>query len=276
MGFSSELNIVVTGGAGFIGSHLCDRLIQQGHRVFCIDNLFTGAFANIRPLINHRNFEFIEHDVRDPLEIAGKADRIYNLACPASPRPYQRDPIGTLRTCVVGAHNVVELARQKGARALQASTSEIYGDPEIHPQPEQYQGNVNPIGPRACYDEGKRAAETLFFDYHRVHGVEIKVARIFNTYGPRMLENDGRVVSNFIVQALRGAPITIYGSGHQTRSFCYVDDLIRGLELLMESDKSVTGPCNLGNPEEITIEEIAQQILSQSRSTSELQHKPLP
>jgi len=267
---------VVAGGAGFIGSHLCDHLIQRGDFVVCVDNLFTGSMRNIRPLLNHPNFSFQQHDIREPLSIAGAVDRIYNLACPASPRHYQRDPIGTMRTCVQGAINVLELARTKSSRVLQASTSEVYGDPEMHPQTEEYVGHVNPIGPRACYDEGKRAAETLFFDYHRVHGVEIKVARIFNTYGPRMLENDGRVVSNFIVQALRGAPITIYGSGHQTRSFCYVDDLVRGLELLMESDRSVTGPCNLGNPEEITIEEIAQQILSQSRSTSELQHKPLP
>jgi UDP-glucuronate decarboxylase len=267
---------VVTGGAGFIGSHLCDYLIQRGDIVMCVDNLFTGSMRNIRPLLNHPNFSFQHHDIRDPLSIAGSIDRIYNLACPASPRHYQRDPVGTMRTCVQGAINVLELARIKSSRVLQASTSEVYGDPEMHPQAEEYVGHVNPIGPRACYDEGKRAAETLFFDYHRVHDVEIKVARIFNTYGPRMLENDGRVVSNFIVQALRGAPITIYGSGHQTRSFCYVDDLVRGLELLMESDKSVTGPCNLGNPEEITIEEIALQILSQSRSNSELHHKPLP
>jgi UDP-glucuronate decarboxylase len=267
---------VVTGGAGFIGSHLCDHLIQHGDSVVCVDNFFTGSMRNIRPLLNHPNFSFQQHDIREPLSIAGRVDRIYNLACPASPRHYQRDPVGTMRTCVQGAINVLELARIKSSRVLQASTSEVYGDPEMHPQAEEYVGHVNPIGPRACYDEGKRAAETLFFDYHRVHDVQIKVARIFNTYGPRMLENDGRVVSNFIVQALRGAPITIYGSGHQTRSFCYVDDLIRGLELLMESDKSVTGPCNLGNPEEITIEEIARQILSQSRSSSELHHKPLP
>jgi UDP-glucuronate decarboxylase len=276
MGFSSELNIVVTGGAGFIGSHLCDRLIQQGHRVFCIDNLFTGTFSNIRPLVNHRNFEFIEHDVREPLEIAGKVDRIYNLACPASPRHYQRDPIGTLRTCVVGAHNVVEVARQKGARALQASTSEVYGDPEIHPQPEQYQGHVNPIGPRACYDEGKRAAETLFFDYHRVHKLPIKVARIFNTYGPRMLENDGRIISNFIVQALTGEPITVYGDGSQTRSFCYIDDLLDGLQRLMESPSEITGPFNLGNPQEQSVKDIAQLIVQRIGSNSPIEYHPLP
>jgi UDP-glucuronate decarboxylase len=276
MGFASELNIVVTGGAGFIGSHLCDRLVQQGHRVLCVDNLFTGTFSNIRPLVNHRNFEFIEHDVRDPLDIPGKIDRIYNLACPASPRHYQRDPIGTLRTCIVGAQNAIELARQKGARALQASTSEVYGDPEIHPQPEYYQGHVNPIGPRACYDEGKRAAETLFFDYHRVHKVPIKVARIFNTYGPRMLENDGRIISNFIVQALKREPITVYGDGSQSRSFCYIDDLLNGLQLLMESSHEVIGPFNLGNPEEQTVKEIAQLIVKRTGSNSPIEYHPLP
>jgi UDP-glucuronate decarboxylase len=267
---------LVTGGAGFIGSHLCDQLIQRGDSVICVDNLYTGSMQNIRPLLNHPNFSFQEHDVREPLKIAGTIDRIYNLACPASPRHYQHDPIGTMKTCVLGAENVLQLARAKSSRVLQASTSEVYGDPEIHPQPETYVGHVNPIGPRACYDEGKRAAETLFFDYRRVHGVEIKVARIFNTYGPRMLANDGRVVSNFIVQALRGAPITIYGSGEQTRSFCFIDDLVRGLELLMESPPEVTGPCNLGNPEELTIEEIARKVLAQSRSKSELDHRPLP
>jgi UDP-glucuronate decarboxylase len=267
---------VVTGGAGFIGSHLCDQLVQRGETVICIDNLFTGSMRNIRPLVNHPNFTFVHHDVRDPLNIPGGLDRIYNLACPASPRHYQRDPVGTMRTCVIGAINMLELARLKSSRVLQASTSEVYGDPEVHPQPESYVGHVNPIGPRACYDEGKRAAETLFFDYHRTHGVEIKIARIFNTYGPRMLENDGRVVSNFIVQALRGAPITIYGSGRQTRSFCFVDDLVRGLELLMESPTDVTGPCNLGNPEELTIEEIAKKVILKSQSTSELAHRSLP
>src|SRR3954452_3523024 len=267
---------IVTGGAGFIGSHLCDQLIQRGDTVVCVDNLFTGSMRNIRPLLNHPNFSFVNHDVREPLRIAGEVDRIYNLACPASPRHYQRDPIGTMKTCVIGALNVLELARQKSSRVLQASTSEVYGDPEIHPQPESYAGHVNPIGPRACYDEGKRAAETLFFDYNRTHGVEIKVARIFNTYGPRMLENDGRVVSSFIVQALRGAPITIYGSGRQTRSFCFIDDLVRGLELLMESPPDVTGPCNLGNPEELTIEEIARKVIAQAHSSSELAHRSLP
>jgi UDP-glucuronate decarboxylase len=267
---------IVTGGAGFIGSHLCDQLIHCGDTVVCIDNLFTGSMRNIRPLLNHPNFSFVNHDVREPLHISGQVDRIYNLACPASPRHYQRDPIGTMKTCVIGALNMLELAKQKSSRVLQASTSEVYGDPDVHPQPENYAGHVNPIGPRACYDEGKRAAETLFFDYNRSHGVQIKVARIFNTYGPRMLENDGRVVSNFIVQALRGAPITIYGSGRQTRSFCFIDDLVRGLELLMESPADVTGPCNLGNPDELTIEEIAQKVITQAHSSSELAYRLLP
>jgi|tagenome__1003787_1003787.scaffolds.fasta_scaffold20933568_3 UDP-glucuronate decarboxylase len=267
---------IVTGGAGFIGSHLCDQLIQRGDNVVCVDNLFTGSMRNIRPLLNHPNFSFVNHDIREPLHIAGEVERIYNLACPASPRHYQRDPIGTMKTCVLGALNVLDLAKRKSSRVLQASTSEVYGDPEVHPQPESYAGLVNPIGPRACYDEGKRAAETVFFDYYRSHGVQIKVARIFNTYGPRMLENDGRVVSNFIVQALRGAPITIYGTGRQTRSFCFVDDLVRGLELLMESPPDVTGPCNLGNPQELTIEEIAKKVIARSHSPSQLAHRPLP
>jgi UDP-glucuronate decarboxylase len=270
------MRVVITGGAGFIGSHLCDRLVQKGHRVVCVDNLFSGPLANIRPLMNHPNFRFIEHDVREPLAIAGHVHRVYNLACPASPRHYQRDPIGTMKTCVLGAYNVLELARQKSARILQASTSEVYGDPEIHPQPEDYAGHVNPLGPRACYDEGKRAAETLFADYHRLYGLQIKVARIFNTYGPRMIENDGRVVSNFIVQALRNEPITVYGSGGQTRSFCYVDDLLDGLELLMESPGDIIGPCNLGNPHEITIGEIARLIVKRTESKSALDYRPLP
>jgi UDP-glucuronate decarboxylase len=267
---------LVTGGAGFIGSHLCDSLLQRGDQVICIDNLFSGSMRNVRPLLNHPNFRFIEHDVREPLELDIDIERVYNLACPASPRHYQRDPIGTMKTCVVGTMNMLEFARQKGSRILQASTSEIYGDPEVHPQPESYVGHVNPIGPRACYDEGKRAAETLIFDYHRLYGLEIKVARIFNTYGPRMLENDGRVVSNFIVQALRGEPVTVYGNGTQTRSFCFVDDLVRGLELLMESPASITGPCNLGNPHEVTIEEIARAVLAHTGSTSPLCFEPLP
>jgi UDP-glucuronate decarboxylase len=276
MGLASKLNVVVTGGAGFIGSHLCDKLIQQGHRVYCVDNLITGSFSNVRPLLNHSDFEFIEHDIRDSLEIAGRIDRIYNLACPASPRHYQRDPIGTLQTCIFGAGNVIELAREKGARALQASTSEVYGDPDIHPQPETYLGNVNPVGPRACYDEGKRAAETLLFDSHRVHGTTIKVARIFNTYGPRMLENDGRIISNFIVQALKGQPITIYGDGSQSRSFCYIDDLLTGLQLLMESPPEITGPFNLGNPNEQTVKQIAHLIVTQTGSKSAIEYHPLP
>jgi UDP-glucuronate decarboxylase len=270
------LNILVTGGAGFIGSNLCDRLLERGHKVICIDNLQTGHLSNIRPLTNHPRFEFISHDVREPFQITGRLDRIYNLACPASPRHYQSDPIGTLKTCVEGTLHVLELARGKGARVLQASTSEVYGDPEVHPQSETYLGNVNPIGPRACYDEGKRCAETLFFDYHRLFGLEIKVARIFNTYGPRMLEADGRVVSNFIVQALREEPLTIYGDGSQTRSFCYVDDLVRGLELLMESSAEVTGPCNLGNPHEVPVKDIAKLILRLTGSRSRIVLKPLP
>jgi UDP-glucuronate decarboxylase len=268
--------VLVTGGAGFIGSHLCDSLLQQGARVICADNLLTGAMQNIRPLLNHPNFQFIEHDVREPLHVSGPVSRIYSLACPASPRHYQHDPVGTMMTCVGGMINLLELARKKSARILQASTSEIYGDPEIHPQPESYVGHVNPIGPRACYDEGKRAAETLMFDYRRRHGVDIKIARIFNTYGPRMLENDGRVVSNFIVQALRNDPITIYGTGQQTRSLCFIDDLVRGLELLMESPSSVTGPCNLGNPCEMTIEAIARKILACTQSSSRIAFEPLP
>ena len=276
MARASTLNILVTGGAGFIGSNLCDRLIQRGHRVICLDNLLTGRLTNVRPLMNHPRFDFIEHDVADPIKLRGPIDRIYNLACPASPPQYQRDPIATIKTCVLGACNVLELAREKRARILQASTSEVYGDPETHPQPENYRGSVNPIGPRACYDEGKRCAETVFFDYHRVHKVAIKVARIFNTYGPRMLENDGRVVSNFIVQALRGESITLYGDGSQTRSFCYIDDLLDGLELLMESPAEVTGPCNLGNPHEVPVRRIADLVLRQTRSRSRIEHRPLP
>jgi UDP-glucuronate decarboxylase len=271
-----RMNIVVAGGAGFIGSNLCDRLIQKGHRIICVDNLLTGRLNNIRPLLNHPNFEFIEHDIQEPLSVPGPIDRIYNLACAASPVHYQRDPVGTMKTCVLGAVNLLDLARQKGARILQASTSEVYGDPEVHPQPESYLGHVNTIGPRACYDEGKRSAETIFFDYHRLYKVPIKVARIFNTYGPRMLENDGRVVSNFIVQALRDEPITLYGDGSQTRSFCYVDDLLSGLQLLMESPESVTGPCNLGNPHEVTVKDIAHLVLQQTGSRSKIELRPLP
>jgi UDP-glucuronate decarboxylase len=268
--------VVVTGGAGFIGSHLCDRLLQQGQRVICLDNLYTGKTENIRALLTHPDFEFIEHDVAEPLPIAGPVHAIYNLACAASPRHYQHDPIGTMRTCVLGAHTMLEFARQKSARILQASTSEVYGDPEVHPQREDYVGHVNPLGPRACYDEGKRAAETLFFDYRRLYRLPIKVARIFNTYGPRMLENDGRVVSNFVVQALRGEPLTIYGDGSQTRSFCFVADLVGGLQLLMDSEEDFCGPCNLGNPHEVTIKSIAEQILTLTGSPSALRFLPLP
>jgi UDP-glucuronate decarboxylase len=267
---------LVAGGAGFIGSHICDTLLRRGDSIICLDNLHTGATRNIRPLLNHPNFRFIEHDVREPLRIDGPLDRIYNFACPASPPHYQQDPVGTMKTCVLGTLNLLELARQKSARILQASTSEVYGDPEVHPQPETYAGHVNTTGPRACYDEGKRAAETLMFDYRRMHDIEIKVARIFNTYGPRMHENDGRVVSNFIVQALRGKPITVYGSGNQTRSFCFVDDLVRGLEMLMESPASVTGPVNLGNPHEMSVEAIAHEVLDCTNSKSTLEFKPLP
>jgi len=269
-------SVLVTGGAGFIGSHLCDSLLQRGDRVTCIDNLSTGIVRNIRPLLNHPHFSFIEQDIRHPLRVEGPIDCIYNLACPASPQHYQKDPIGTMKTCVVGTMNVLELGRAKSARVLQASTSEVYGDPEVHPQPETYAGHVNITGPRACYDEGKRAAEALMFDYHRAFGVKVKVARIFNTYGPRMLENDGRVVSNFIVQALRGEPITVYGTGQQTRSLCFVDDLVRGLEALMESPASVTGPINLGNPGEMSVETIAREVLACTRSNSPLQFMPLP
>jgi UDP-glucuronate decarboxylase len=268
--------ILVTGGAGFIGSHLCDRLLQRGHDVLCVDNLLTGDFGNIRALLNHPRFEFIEHDVREPLILRGPIDQIYNLACPASPRHYQRDPIATIETCVLGARNMLDLARKKGARVLQASTSEIYGDPDIHPQPESYVGHVNTTGPRACYDEGKRCAETLFFDFHRLHELPIKVARIFNTYGPRMQENDGRVVSNFIVQALRNEPITLYGNGSQTRSLCYIDDLVDGLELLMHSPRGFLGPCNLGNPREFTIRQISRLVLSLTGSRSRVEYRPLP
>jgi UDP-glucuronate decarboxylase len=273
---ASQLKVLITGGAGFIGSNLCDRLVQNGHRVLCVDNLLTGHINNIRPLLNHPHFEFIEHDIREPLDVSGRIDRIYNLACAASPVHYQRDPVGTMKTCVLGAVNLLDLAKQKGARILQASTSEVYGDPEIHPQPENYLGHVNTIGPRACYDEGKRSAETIFFDYHRLYKVPIKVARIFNTYGPRMLENDGRVVSNFIVQALKDEPITLYGDGSQTRSFCYIDDLLSGLQLLMESPDTVTGPCNLGNPHEVTVRDIARLVLHQTGSRSPIELRPLP
>ncbi len=266
--------VLVTGGAGFVGSHLCRRLLDMGHDVLCVDNFFTGARANISDLVGHGRFEFQRHDVTLPLHV--EVDEIYNLACPASPVHYQFDPIKTMKTSVFGALNMLGLAKRTKAKILQASTSEVYGDPSVHPQVEEYWGNVNPIGMRACYDEGKRCAETLFFDYHRQHGVRIKVARIFNTYGPAMRPDDGRVVSNFIVQALRQEPITIYGDGRQTRSFCYVDDLVDGLVRLMNSPDDVVGPVNLGNPGEFTIEELAREVLRLTGSRSRLVRAPLP
>ncbi len=265
---------MVTGGAGFLGSHLCEALLARGDDVLCVDNFYTGDKDNLEHLLDTRHFELMRHDVTFPLYI--EADQIYNLACPASPVHYQFDPVGTTKTSVHGAINMLGLAKRVKARILQASTSEVYGDPEVHPQEESYWGHTNPIGPRACYDEGKRCAETLFFDYHRQHSVEIKVARIFNTYGPRMHPNDGRVVSNFIVQALSGAPITLYGDGSQTRSFCYVDDLIAGLIALMDSEASVTGPINLGNPDEFTIRELAELVIEMTGSSSKLEFKELP
>jgi len=266
--------VLVTGGAGFIGSHICDRLVERGYEVLCLDNFFTGARANISHLLDHKTFELLRHDVTIPLFV--EVDQIYNLACPASPIHYQFDPVQTTKTSVHGAINMLGLAKRTKARILQASTSEVYGDPDVHPQVESYWGNVNPIGPRSCYDEGKRCAETLFFDYHRQHNLDIKVGRIFNTYGPRMHPNDGRVVSNFILQALRGEDITIYGDGQQTRSFCYVDDLVDGLIRLMESKDGVTGPINLGNPGEFTIKQLAEQVIDLTGSASMLVNKPLP
>jgi UDP-glucuronate decarboxylase len=268
-------NILVTGGAGFIGSHLCEFLAGKGERVVCLDNLFTGSKKNIEHLLHRENFEFVEHDIIAPIFTERKFDYIYNLACPASPVHYQHDAIKTIKANTSGVINVLGLAKKHGARVLQASTSEIYGDPEVHPQNESYRGNVSTIGPRACYDEGKRVAETLFFDYHRGHGVDIRVVRIFNTYGTRMAKNDGRVVSNFIVQSLAGQPITIYGEGSQTRSFCYVSDLVRGLVKMMETD-GFNGPVNLGNPEELTILGIAQKILALTGAQSQIVHEPLP
>lgn len=272
--YESRKRILVTGGAGFLGSHLIDRLLAQGHEVLCVDNLFTGTKRNMDHLHGHSRFEFVRHDVTFPLYV--EADEIYNLACPASPIHYQHDPVQTTKTSVHGAINMLGLAKRLKCRILQASTSEVYGDPSMHPQTEDYWGNVNPIGPRSCYDEGKRCAETLFFDYHRQHGLEIKVARIFNTYGPRMHPADGRVVSNFIVQALRNEPITLYGNGYQTRSFCYVDDLIDGLIRLMESPAALTGPVNLGNPDEFTMRELAELVLTETGSSSPLVMLPLP
>lgn len=272
--YNSRKRVMVTGGSGFLGSHLCDRLLDQGHEVLCVDNLFTGSKQNIEHLRDHPRFEFMRHDITFPLFV--EVDEIYNLACPASPIHYQYDPVQTTKTSVHGAINMLGLAKRLDCKILQASTSEVYGDPIVHPQTEEYWGNVNPIGPRSCYDEGKRCAETLFFDYHRQHQLTIKVARIFNTYGPRMHPADGRVVSNFIMQALRGEPITIYGDGNQTRSFCYVDDLVGGLIALMESQGDVTGPINLGNPAEFTMVELAREVLVITESKSELIHSVLP
>ena len=272
--YDSRKRILVTGGAGFIGSHLIDRLLDQGHEVLCADNLFTGSKRNIEHLYKNPWFEFMRHDVTFPLYV--EVDEIYNLACPASPIHYQHDPVQTTKTSVHGAINMLGLAKRLGCKIFQASTSEVYGDPQVHPQPEEYWGNVNPVGPRSCYDEGKRCAETLFFDYQRQHGLPIKVARIFNTYGPRMHHADGRVVSNFIVQALRGQPITIYGEGEQTRSFCYVDDLVEGFIKLMESEAAVTGPINLGNPGEFTIRALAQKVIELTGSRSPLVFEDLP
>jgi UDP-glucuronate decarboxylase len=267
------MRVLVTGGAGFLGSHLCDRLIGQGHDVLCLDNFFTGRKQNIEHLLGNAHFELIRHDVIDPFKF--EVDRIYNLACPASPPHYQYNPIKTTKTSVMGAINCLGLAKRVKARVFQASTSEVYGDPAVHPQPESYWGNVNPIGRRSCYDEGKRCAETLFFDYHRENGVDIRVVRIFNTYGPRMNPDDGRVVSNFIVQALRGEDITVYGDGSQTRSFCYVDDLIEGFLRLMEQSETV-GPVNIGNPGEFTMLELAEVVLKQVGGKSKIVHKDLP
>lgn len=266
--------ILVTGGAGFLGSHLCERLLGEGHDVLCVDNFFTGSKDNIRHLLDNPYFELLRHDITFPLFV--EVDEIYNLACPASPIHYQHDPVQTTKTSVHGAINVLGLAKRVGAKVFQASTSEVYGDPEIHPQPEEYRGNVNPIGPRACYDEGKRCAETLFFDYYRQHKVNIRVARIFNTYGPRMHPNDGRVVSNFIMQALRNEPITIYGDGEQTRSFCYCDDLIEGFIRLMDAPDDITGPINLGNPGEFTIKQLAEKVIEMTGSNSTLTFEDLP
>jgi UDP-glucuronate decarboxylase len=272
--YNGRKKILVTGGAGFLGSHLCERLLRDGHEVLCVDNLFTGTKENIADLLPNPHFEFLRHDVTFPLYV--EVDEIYNLACPASPVHYQYDPVQTTKTSVHGAINMLGLAKRVRAKILQASTSEVYGDPQVHPQVENYWGHVNPVGLRSCYDEGKRCAETLFFDYFRQHRLRIKVARIFNTYGPRMHPNDGRVVSNFIVQALRGDPISIYGEGQQTRSFCYVDDLIDGLVKLMNSPDEVTGPVNLGNPREFSIRELADQVISLTKSASTLEFKPLP
>ena len=272
--YNPRSRILITGGAGFIGSHLCERLLNEGYDILCVDNFFTGTKDNIAHLLDHPHFELMRHDVTFPLYV--EVDEIYNLACPASPIHYQHDPVQTTKTSVHGAINMLGLAKRTKAKIFQASTSEVYGDPQVHPQPESYVGHVNPIGPRSCYDEGKRCAETLFFDYRRQHSMPIKVARIFNTYGPRMHPNDGRVVSNFIVQALRNEPITLYGDGAQTRSFCYVDDQIEGFVRLMNSADDVTGPMNLGNPVEFSMIELAEKVRALTGSRSELIHKPLP
>ena len=265
---------MITGGAGFLGSHLADRLLEAGHEVLCVDNLFTGTKDNIAHLHSNPSFEFMRHDITFPLFV--EVDEIYNLACPASPIHYQHDPVQTTKTSVHGAINMLGLAKRLGCKILQASTSEVYGDPSVHPQNEEYWGHVNPIGPRSCYDEGKRCAETLFFDYHRQHKLRIKVARIFNTYGPRMHPADGRVVSNFIMQALKNEPITLYGDGSQTRSFCYVDDLVAGLISLMDTGPEITGPINIGNPNEFTVRELAEQVIRLTDATSEIVEAPLP
>lgn len=267
-------NILVTGGAGFIGSHLCERLLNAGNEVLCVDNFFTGSRQNVAHLLDNKNFEILRHDITFPLYV--EVDEIYNLACPASPVHYQFNPTQTTKTSVLGAINMLGLAKRLRVPILQASTSEVYGDPTVHPQPETYWGNVNPIGPRACYDEGKRCAETLFFDYRRQHGLDIKVIRIFNTYGPRMHPEDGRVVSNFIVQALRNEDITVYGDGSQTRSFCYIDDLVDGMVRMMNTEKGFTGPVNLGNPGEFTILELAEMVIAMTGSKSQIVFKPLP
>jgi UDP-glucuronate decarboxylase len=266
--------ILVTGGAGFLGSHLCERLLAEGHDVLCVDNYFTGRKHNIAHLLSNPNFEAMRHDVTFPLYV--EVDQIYNLACPASPVHYQFDPVQTTKTSVIGAINMLGLAKRLGVKILQASTSEVYGDPTVHPQTEAYRGNVNPLGPRACYDEGKRCAETLFFDYHRQHRTQIKVVRIFNTYGPRMHPNDGRVVSNFIIQALQNEDITLYGDGNQTRAFCFVEDLIEGFIRLMETGPDITGPINIGNPHEIPVRELAERVIRMTGSSSRIVHRPLP
>ena len=272
--YNMRKRVMITGGAGFLGSHLADRLLEAGHEVLCVDNLFTGTKDNIAHLHSNPSFEFMRHDITFPLFV--EVDEIYNLACPASPIHYQHDPVQTTKTSVHGAINMLGLAKRLGCKILQASTSEVYGDPSVHPQSEEYWGHVNPIGPRSCYDEGKRCAETLFFDYHRQHKLPIKVARIFNTYGPRMHPADGRVVSNFIMQALKNEPITLYGDGSQTRSFCYVDDLVAGLIALMETGPEITGPINIGNPNEFTVRELAEQVIRLTNATSEIIEAPLP